>query len=903
MKEILEALDLSKNAANIYHSCLGEIPLSYEEIHSFEPSLSDAEFNGAIEELIQRRLFFEISPTNPEILPHYMAVPPFSTLFNKFRLDSKGESGSLQDIIETKIDKIIANENRIEVESIYNDFQKISSQIDTASTELRKDAEEFVESTKRVDNTMEIISNFELKMKNALSSQYNSLMDAIIQFRNLVIEILKASEFNEQQLESFEKIIRNDLEMKVQEKSKETEQKIFNEFNDLSEKFKSLFSGMLNNQVEQKAISLGILNFVDKEMSNLNNSINAKRESFKVALGWLKNTIKSEINKILKEQNAEVSESILSLNEFLTKILVDYFTLNNFWTVNSYIKTKEEISNLLTNASDNILLVVPNIDEYIPLEKLKEFCGKFKARIISSEPHGSSIVQELKNIDNLQYKRLKFNKFIGVISSKTAIIGEINKDEDNPLKSVTGFGTNSISLLELIEPILLKKWEDAKFSKNTQIVNGFNKIIENINDIQGKNIAEIMQDVLDLVFKMEGISLNVVEIKLLVSKLKKIDSPLDKDKKKEVIQKIRVWNDQFTKLQLRPTPEFRLPFAKDGIPLEPILDAGSLLEESETIELEKIEQLFDLFLEKVGELKGVDLSQQIQNMINLSLRFQGFSKVIEWKEELSTIDTILDEPFKIHLQEDFSKWKNDILRPILQKRIVEEPVTEAQVEEKIEEIIEEEYISPGLSQSQYDEEVSELEEQKLDINDLFKKISENVNDLKGNEISIILQDISDLLVESHGPMASKATRQWISKLRSIRGLLEDDIKVQFIEDLDRIKSKYVLGESEGDDLSDYTPGFMNDDSTSIEIKDSGKESSELDQLFEKVIKNAKTVIGSELAQNLQDIADIVMENHGSLAARDIRPWVSKLRSIRAPLEDDIKVELLEILEMWKEKFG
>jgi hypothetical protein len=46
-----------------------------------------------------------------------------------------------------------------------------------------------------------------------------------------------------------------------------------------------------------------------------------------------------------------------------------------------------------------------------------------------------------------------------------------------------------------------------------------------------------------------------------------------------------------------------------------------------------------------------------------------------------------------------------------------------------------------------------------------------------------------------------------------------------------------------------------------------------------------------------------LRSHGAVAANAIRQWISKLRSIRVPLEDEIKGEFLEELEKWKEKFG
>jgi hypothetical protein len=45
-----------------------------------------------------------------------------------------------------------------------------------------------------------------------------------------------------------------------------------------------------------------------------------------------------------------------------------------------------------------------------------------------------------------------------------------------------------------------------------------------------------------------------------------------------------------------------------------------------------------------------------------------------------------------------------------------------------------------------------------------------------------------------------------------------------------------------------------------------------------------------------------LQSHGAVAVNVIRQWISKLRSIKEPLEDEIKDQLLAELEIWKEKF-
>ncbi|MFW9876538.1 MAG: hypothetical protein ACFFG0_25875, partial [Candidatus Thorarchaeota archaeon] len=60
----------------------------------------------------------------------------------------------------------------------------------------------------------------------------------------------------------------------------------------------------------------------------------------------------------------------------------------------------------------------------------------------------------------------------------------------------------------------------------------------------------------------------------------------------------------------------------------------------------------------------------------------------------------------------------------------------------------------------------------------------------GNELSNELQDISDIVLRSHGAVAVNVIKQWISKLRSIGDLLEDEIREEFLEELEKWKQKF-----------------------------------------------------------------------------------------------------------------
>jgi hypothetical protein len=200
--------------------------------------------------------------------------------------------------------------------------------------------------------------------------------------------------------------------------------------------------------------------------------------------------------------------------------------------------------------------------------------------------------------------------------------------------------------------------------------------------------------------------------------------------------------------------------------------------------IEHLTSMFELFLEKIDSLKGTEISKQIGNMIEMILKFQGFSNILEWKNNLSEVDEHLQEPFKEKMRKDFTSWKNDLLSTTLSREVIQqEPFgtkdtqTEAslQIDENIEE---EEYFSPALAElEQAEEETIEETSDSQNVSEIFLEITQNLNELTGTDISKKLQNIMDIILETKGySIALKDMRQWISKLRMIKTPVVDDIK-------------------------------------------------------------------------------------------------------------------------------
>lgn len=535
-----------------------------------------------------------------------------------------------------------------------------------------------------------------------------------------------------------------------------------------------------------------------------------------------------------------------------------------------------------------------------------------KIKIISSEPHNNKHVNALKK-KYFEYLRLKNNNIVAIVGDDIYLaFGVCQKIKNESKYEITGFTTSSKPLMELIQPNILKIIKEAKPTREIQINDGFNEIIENINDYSGREISIKLKNLLDVAFEKDGISLNILEFKLLISKLEKLRYSLEDDMKAYVIEELNKLNKEFSSLELMYPPEFRSPIIEE----KPTEELDQKLEfedrEIEPLDPEKVNSLFDLFLEKIDDLKGVELGDQIDKFIEVILKLQGYSQIIDWKKNLSNLDKVLDDTVKQKIRQDFLTWKKGILNPALidETQKSEEYVNSSTTQKDYMSEIEEDYISPGLSQSQFQSDnitsasKGDSEEKKIDpsvkMKEEFDDIEKNFTELNGVDISKKIQNIVDIFLETEGySMDLKEIKDWISKLRRIRKPLDDEIKEDFVIAFFKWKEKYSKGDSDNQTL-DFGPSFEYSDKDHDALY--SKNGNSLSNKIESLIQATNISTGNKLSGELQDISDIVLRSHGAVAANVIRQWISKLRSIRDLLEDEIREEFLEELEMWKEKF-
>lgn len=76
----------------------------------------------------------------------------------------------------------------------------------------------------------------------------------------------------------------------------------------------------------------------------------------------------------------------------------------------------------------------------------------------------------------------------------------------------------------------------------------------------------------------------------------------------------------------------------------------------------------------------------------------------------------------------------------------------------------------------------------------------------------------------------------------------------------------------------------------------------INEAFNEILKNLNELTGIQFAQKMEQVADLVLEQHGfSVSLHHIRRYINKFEKQGAPLSNDQKEEILENFEEWKKK--
>ncbi|HEY0087541.1 MAG TPA: hypothetical protein VGB37_01790, partial [Candidatus Lokiarchaeia archaeon] len=495
--------EISENAIKIHAQLLGFTPLTFNEICSLATDISQEDIKNVINELISRNLIISIKSEKPEILPHYVAIPPFNLIFEFFKTihkDSIDKQNQFQEIISNSIKKIFEENNPIKMDSSINQIQKT---VDVFTKDLESNNKNVSKLVKKIEDLNQI-SKILMELKEILFGIHN-------QFSDLHKRIKAISQAQFGNLIKILSTVKNNLKVKLQEtdlgKNNQTILKMIEdvfgeEFQKMVDEFTVTIIGLIdlefnktlepiyklvNVSLKEKiiepinncvAIALNSHKEIINSYSNLTNNFITKindvgklvidnKEMLLENVQNLENSILESLNNNLKEIISQIMELFAPLENSIKeveKIIAEKkIIINNVWLIKNDLRIREEMENVLTNSKSEISLIIPNVENFLQIEQIKTVEESVKLKIAASETPEQKLVQSLLKLKNVEYRTLKNDNLVAIKGDDNCfIIGNLLKDSDDLLNNNIGLGTNFKPLIDLLNPIIENSWSIAK---------------------------------------------------------------------------------------------------------------------------------------------------------------------------------------------------------------------------------------------------------------------------------------------------------------------------------------------------------------------------------------------------------------------------------------------------------
>ncbi|MBD3212825.1 MAG: hypothetical protein GF311_09475 [Candidatus Lokiarchaeota archaeon] len=472
MKEFLEKLGLSKNAINIYLKVLGDIPHTYYELKTIMPETEENIFNDILEELNDHKLIITIETENKKKLKSFYAVPPITPILNYYNNIKNSFSdikNAIQDLIVKSVSEIFQNENKIELDSIYNDFKDIKKDFDEDSLLQKKDAEDIAKEMENIKDIETEVSELQQRIMGITQTEFGNLVKIIGQLRKDIISKIQDLNLKKREeivIEAIEEVFDVKVDKMVGDFTNRITSLIEREFEKVS------LEPILNTSIQQrndfKMLLLNLLSSFEMKMKRLGESITEKKENLDPNIESLKNTILNKLNIIISNS----VDQIANLNQPIIRALTNFrqialkpedLKIEYIWKIKSSTLMNEQIINAIKNSTSELIIIIPNLKDYLSIELLEDLPKNLRIRIASSDPHVNSKVMKLKSIENLEFRNYENENFIGLKSDEDLLcMGFINQDSEDILDNFIGLGINNSKLVKLFQKAIYNVWSAAE---------------------------------------------------------------------------------------------------------------------------------------------------------------------------------------------------------------------------------------------------------------------------------------------------------------------------------------------------------------------------------------------------------------------------------------------------------
>ncbi len=472
MDDFLRKLQLSDFAIKIYLKSLGKRPLTYYELYSIDPSITQTEFNETLNELLTEGLLLQQVYQKEKILTRYYSIPPILPILNYYEnieVNLPNIKNSIQKLLITSINEIFKKVKVIELDMIIVSFEENKKDIDEDAIIQKEELEDIVEGMEALKELKNEMANLQKDIKDFTQTKFSSLINSINSFKTELIDDINALEFKKHKQE---------IVLVVENKFKRQIQNILDEFisgiHGLMETrllktiktFDNLSNLMFQYREDFKMLLLNMLSNFETKTNKIYNLLVENKEDLDSRLKNLEIKIVDKLNLIVQNSIDEIS----GLNKPIVDVFKGYFQdlpssenfmINKIWIIKSVTNINEGIQKIIATAKDSLTIIIPNLESHIALEQFKDIPANLKIKIASSEAHTNSLVMKFKGISNLEYKSFKNENLILLKGDTNNFLIGIKHDSKEILNDFIGIGSNYELFIALLDPIIKALWEQA----------------------------------------------------------------------------------------------------------------------------------------------------------------------------------------------------------------------------------------------------------------------------------------------------------------------------------------------------------------------------------------------------------------------------------------------------------
>jgi len=631
MEEFLKNFQLSDNAIKLYFKCIGQQPLSSNELYSLLPNISQEEFNNVLGDLIDNGLFIPNSNQDQGLILQYLTIPPIKPILNYYTNISNNLpsiKSQLQLLLSNSLAKIFQDNQIIELNTMYDATQELRKDVEEDVIIQKQDIDDIVKGMENLNVIKDVLENLSQTIKGVTQTQFSSLIKLIANIKN----------------EIFSKI--ESLELK---KSEIAVKEI------VEEAFKNILNSTFRYRDDFQMVLLNMLSTNEKRIKQILELIKTKKTSLESDLKGFEKIIIDNFTEII--ENAV--DSVASLNEPINATLDSYFNTikesmelesDNFWQIKSIARVKEEISNIISQSTQNLLVIVPKLEENLSFDDFKDNPSTIKIQITSSEAHTNSLVKKYKDLKNFEYRILKNeNVIICKGDDDSLVIGIIDMESNNASDNFIGFASKNKSLIKLFQFVVKAIW-----------------------DIGSSSLQETPRTLNITVPKSRSVSKTTITTKKskpvrpspIETLLKTTPTPITKKQVNDQVkkQKAKSSDGKITHLAEELNKKIKEPkkvHESDQTPKP--TEEPTKGDESGIV----INNAFKTLINKLHKLKGDEFSKEMAIIADLILEKKGFSvtlhkirsKINQYKNHLSHLNNVDIE----HIIESIEEWKERIL--------------------------------------------------------------------------------------------------------------------------------------------------------------------------------------------------------------------------------------------------